>query len=89
MTRSRRSLIPPRRSPCPVAACLDLLGDRWTLLVVRDLFSGKHRYGEFAESMEGIPTNILAGMFGFHPAEFFQLDAAEAAAVRQAPKVKF
>ena len=35
------------------------------------------------------PANILAGMFGFRPAEFFQLDAAEAAAVRQAPQVKF
>jgi LemA protein len=35
------------------------------------------------------PANIFAGMFGFRPAEFFQLDAAEAAAVRQAPKVKF
>jgi len=35
------------------------------------------------------PASILAGMFGFRPAEFFQLDAAEAAAVRQAPQVKF
>ncbi len=35
------------------------------------------------------PSNILAGMFGFRQAEFFQLDAAEAAAVRQAPQVKF
>jgi len=50
----------PRRSPCPIAGTLDLLGDRWTLLVVRDLFAGKHRYGEFLASPEGIPTNILA-----------------------------
>jgi DNA-binding HxlR family transcriptional regulator len=49
-----------RRSPCPIACALDLLGDRWTLLVVRDLFSGKKRYGEFAGSMEKIPTNLLA-----------------------------
>lgn len=48
------------RSPCPVACALDLLGDRWTLLVVRDLFLGRQRYGEFAASPEGIPTNILA-----------------------------
>ena len=48
------------RSPCPVACTLDLLGDKWTLLVVRDLFEGKKRYGEFQASREAIPTNILA-----------------------------
>jgi len=45
---------------CPVAGALDLLGDRWTLVVVRDLLVGKSRYGEFQASLEGIPTNILA-----------------------------
>ncbi len=46
---------------CPIANTLDLLGDRWTLLVVRDLlFFDKHRFGDFASSLEGIPTNILA-----------------------------
>ena len=50
----------PRRSLCPVACSLDVIGDRWTLLVIRDLFAGKHRYGEFLSSPEGIPTNILA-----------------------------
>ena len=49
-----------RRSPCPVACTLDLLGDRWTLLVIRDLFHGRRRYGEFAAAPEGIPTNLLA-----------------------------
>src|SRR5919197_1537583 len=49
-----------RRSDCPVACTLDLLGDRWTLLVVRDLLFGKTRYGDFLASAEGIPTNILA-----------------------------
>jgi DNA-binding HxlR family transcriptional regulator len=49
----------PRRSPCPVACALDLLGDRWTLLVVRDLFLGRARFKEFTASPEGIPTNIL------------------------------
>src|SRR5437762_11472336 len=49
-----------RRSECPVAGTLDLLGDRWTLLVVRDLLFGKTRYGDFLSSSEGIPTNILA-----------------------------
>jgi len=45
---------------CPVASTLELMGDRWTLVVVRDLFLGKHRYSEFQDSPEGIPTNILA-----------------------------
>ncbi|MFN0127790.1 MAG: winged helix-turn-helix transcriptional regulator [Verrucomicrobiales bacterium] len=49
-----------RRSPCPVACALDLLGDRWTLLVVRDLMLGRTRFKEFLGSPEGIPTNILA-----------------------------
>jgi DNA-binding HxlR family transcriptional regulator len=49
------------RSPCPIANTLDILGDKWTLLVVRDLlFLGKRQYGEFIQSGEGIPTNILA-----------------------------
>ena len=49
-----------RRSPCPVAAALDIVGDRWTLLVVRDLFLGHSRFREFAASPERIPTNILS-----------------------------
>ena len=50
----------PRRSRCPVACTLDVLGDRWSMLVVRDIVRGKRRYAEFLESPEGIPTNILA-----------------------------
>jgi DNA-binding HxlR family transcriptional regulator len=49
-----------RRSRCPVACTLDVLGDKWTLLVVRDLMRGKHRYAQFLASPEGIPSNILA-----------------------------
>ncbi len=49
-----------RRSPCPVASTLDLIGDKWSLLVVRDLLHGKRTYGEVLGSPEGIPTNILA-----------------------------
>ncbi len=49
-----------RRSPCPVACSLDILGDRWTLLVIRDLFLGRDRFRDFAASPEGIPTNILS-----------------------------
>lgn len=48
-----------RRSPCPVACALDILGDRWTLLVIRDLLLGKARFKDFLASPEGIPTNIL------------------------------
>jgi DNA-binding HxlR family transcriptional regulator len=51
---------PFARSPCAVANSLDILGDKWTLLVVRDLLHGKHTYGELADSPERIPTNILA-----------------------------
>ena len=48
------------RSSCPVASMLDIVGDKWTLLVVRDLFLNKHRYKYFLTSPEAIPTNILA-----------------------------
>jgi DNA-binding HxlR family transcriptional regulator len=49
------------RSPCPIGGALDLLGDRWTLLVMRDvLFYGKRRFADFLASPEGIATNILA-----------------------------
>jgi DNA-binding HxlR family transcriptional regulator len=49
-----------RRSVCPVANTLDLIGDKWTLLIIRDMRHGKRTYGELADSPEGIPTNILA-----------------------------
>jgi DNA-binding HxlR family transcriptional regulator len=60
MSRKPAAAEGERRSPCPVACALDLLGDRWTLLVVRDLFLGRTRFKDFAASPEGIPTNILA-----------------------------
>lgn len=49
-----------RRSVCPIACTLDLVGDRWTLLLVRDLLCGKTHFKEFAASPEGIATNILS-----------------------------
>jgi DNA-binding HxlR family transcriptional regulator len=49
-----------KRSVCPVAAALDVVGDRWTLLVVRDLACGKRHFAEFGRSPERIATNILA-----------------------------
>lgn len=48
------------RSPCPVACSLDLFGDKWTLLVVRDMLAGSATYGDLQHSPENIPTNILA-----------------------------
>ena len=48
------------RSPCPIACTLDIIGDKWTLLVVRDLTLGRTHYKEFAASPEKISTNILA-----------------------------
>src|SRR5438046_6021381 len=50
----------PRRSPCPVACSLDIFGDRWTLLVMRDLFFGCTRFKDFAALPEGIGTKILS-----------------------------
>ena len=50
-----------RRSDCPINFALELFGDRWTFLIVRDLmFKDKHYYKEFLEAEEGIATNILA-----------------------------
>ncbi|MEX0803805.1 MAG: helix-turn-helix domain-containing protein [Candidatus Binatia bacterium] len=48
------------RSPCPIACTLDLVGDKWTLVIVRDMLNGKSRFGGFHDSPERIPTNILA-----------------------------
>ncbi|MBX3075660.1 helix-turn-helix transcriptional regulator [Candidatus Obscuribacterales bacterium] len=49
-----------RRSPCPIACTLDLIGDKWTLLVLRDiLFFQKSKFDEFLDSPEKISTNIL------------------------------
>ena len=48
------------RSECPVTNTLDLIGDKWTLLVIRDmLFLKKKSFSKFLESPEGIATNIL------------------------------
>jgi DNA-binding HxlR family transcriptional regulator len=49
-----------RRSVCPIACALDLFGDKWTLLVVRDLLLGKAHFKEFLASPEKIATNILS-----------------------------
>lgn len=51
---------PQQRSLCPISNALDIVGDKWTLLVIRDLFLGKAQYRELVDSPEGIPTNLLA-----------------------------
>ena len=50
-----------KRSGCPVSFSLDFIGDKWTLLILRDMMlAGKSTYGEFLSSEEKIATNILA-----------------------------
>ena len=52
---------PQRRSSCPINASLEILGDRWSLLIIRDLMLRSYRaYKELLSSDEGIATNILA-----------------------------
>jgi DNA-binding HxlR family transcriptional regulator len=48
------------RSRCPIANTLDVVGDKWSLLVVRDLLRGRTTFGDLLDSPERIPTNILA-----------------------------
>ncbi len=47
------------RSGCPIASTLDIVGDRWTLVVLRDLLTGKKRFSQFLDSPEEIATNVL------------------------------
>jgi DNA-binding HxlR family transcriptional regulator len=52
---------PKRRSECPLNASVEMLGDRWSLLIIRDMMlRGFQTYKEFMECYEGIATNILA-----------------------------
>ena len=58
---AKKSIAQPR-SGCPVSMSLELLGDRWSLLIIRDLMvRGYRTFREFLNSGEGIATNILAG----------------------------
>jgi DNA-binding HxlR family transcriptional regulator len=50
-----------KRSECPISCSLDVFGDKWSLLIIRDMmFYNKSTYGDFLKSGEGIATNILA-----------------------------
>ena len=49
-----------KRSDCPISCTLDVIGDKWSLLIIRDvMLRGKMSYSEFLDSEEGIATNIL------------------------------
>lgn len=48
------------RSSCPIATTLDTLGDRWSLVIVRDMMIGKKRFAEFLDSPEKITTSVLS-----------------------------
>jgi len=54
------------RSHCAVNYGVEIFGDRWSLLIIRDIvFGGKKTYGEFLKSKEGIATNVLASRLAF------------------------
>jgi DNA-binding HxlR family transcriptional regulator len=63
---SKRIQADPRafRSGCPLASALDVVGDRWSLLIIRGLMVGNSRYGDFLKDPERIATNILASRLG-------------------------
>ncbi|MCB1788769.1 MAG: helix-turn-helix transcriptional regulator [Gammaproteobacteria bacterium] len=53
--------LPSRRSACPIAAALDLVGDKWSLLLIRDIgLFERHRNKDFQNAAETMPSNILA-----------------------------
>lgn len=54
----------PQRSRCPISTSLEGIGDRWTLVIVRDMVLGKKRFAEFLASPERITTNILTDRLG-------------------------
>ena len=60
MSQSDSAVLSIKRSPCPLAASLDYPGDKWILLIIRDMMPGKKQCGEFQQSPENIPGNILA-----------------------------
>jgi len=47
------------RSPCPLSSSLELIGDKWSLIIVRDLLMGKNTYSDFLSSPENIASNVL------------------------------
>ena len=68
----------PCRSLCPISKALDVVGDKWTLLLIRDLLFSSKKFKDFENSPEHIPTNILASrlkkleQFGFIKRTLYQ-----------------
>lgn len=61
LTMAATSKLPSRRSGCPISISLEIFGDRWSLLVIRDLlFTDRRSFNEFAAAGEGVASNILA-----------------------------
>ena len=59
----KKSHVEPKRTYkqfCPLARSLDILGERWTLLIVRNLLVGPQRYKDLLDGLPGIGTNLLA-----------------------------
>jgi len=68
------------KSHCPINFALEIFGDKWTLLIIRDLlFLGKKYYGDFINSEEGIATNILADRLNLLEREGFVQKRGDAA----------
>ncbi len=50
----------PYNQVCPIARTLDIIGDRWTMLLLRDLFLGRRRFNQFLRSSPGLPPKLLS-----------------------------
>jgi DNA-binding HxlR family transcriptional regulator len=59
-TKNEMARTSPYAQNCPIARTLDVIGDRWTLLIIRDLFLGYTRFGEFRRSKPGISPKLLS-----------------------------
>ena len=59
-TRTGAGTVRSYHQNCPIALGLDVLGDRWTLLILRELVGGPRRYGDIRAELPGIATNLLA-----------------------------
>lgn len=62
--------------PCPVARCVDVIGDRWSLLIIRDVMDGIHRFGDLQRSLS-VARNILSNrLHKLIDAEILEMRAA-------------
>src|SRR2546430_7993819 len=82
----KKRVVAERRSDCPLNATLEVLGDRWSLLIVRDLmFKGRTTYKDFLAGGEGIATNVLSNRLQRLEAEGVSGKGREAADARRLP----